>query len=144
LKEAADINTVSLAQYIVCQWLDQMDCEQHIAQLLSVYRERREKMVSSIRDYFPVGTKCGMPSGGFFAWVSLRDGLDTEDLCRQAIQKEKIAFLPGRLFAVGSNGRASSCMRLSYSNSTPAIIEDGIRRLGGLIKMSISDLGGAA
>ena len=45
---------------------------------------------------------------------------------------EKVAFVPGKAFFVGEGGE--NTMRLNYSNSSPELINEGIRRLARLIR----------
>jgi len=130
LKEAADINTASLSQRIVCECLERMDLGAHISGLVEEYRRRRDCMLDAIRRHFPPGTTCITPSCGFFVWASLNVDIDTQALCMRAIEEERIAFVPGASFAVGEHAVARSCLRLNFSNCSPAKIEDGIKRLG--------------
>jgi 2-aminoadipate transaminase len=133
LKEAADINAASLSQRIICECLDLMDLDVHISSLIGEYRQRRDAMVNAIRQYFPSGTTCTVPRSGFFAWAALDINIDTVDLCKRALEEERIAFIPGSSFAVGDNKKAKRCLRLNFSNCRTDKIEDGIRRLGAVI-----------
>jgi len=51
---------------------------------------------------------------------------------REAL-KEKVAFVPGASFY--ADGSGANTMRLNFSYAKPAIIEEGIRRLGKVIKL---------
>ena len=67
-----------------------------------------------------------------FVWVTVPPHLDGADLLAQSLKSQKVAFVPGRaFFADGSNGNT---LRLSFSQADEATIEDGIRRLGDLLK----------
>ncbi|HET7295069.1 MAG TPA: PLP-dependent aminotransferase family protein, partial [Vicinamibacteria bacterium] len=46
--------------------------------------------------------------------------------------EEKVAFVPGRSFFPDGDG--ASTFRLNYSYCTPARIEEGIRRLGRVLR----------
>jgi DNA-binding transcriptional MocR family regulator len=81
-------------------------------------------------------------SGDVLSFALGLPATDADDLCAQAVEKERIAFLPGSLFAAGPSRAASSCLRLSYSNSTPAMIDEGVSRLGLLIKTLANRSGG--
>ena len=61
-----------------------------------------------------------------FLWVTLPTGVDTRKLLDQALRND-VAFVPGDpFFAEGDEG---SHMRLNFSNATPEMIHEGIRRL---------------
>jgi 2-aminoadipate transaminase len=66
-----------------------------------------------------------------FLWVNLPDGCTSMDLFHKAINK-KVAFVPGTPFFV--DGAGENTLRLNYSNSDAAKIEEGIKRLGQCIK----------
>ena len=59
-------------------------------------------------------------------WVTLPEGQSALDLFRKAMEK-KVAFVPGDPFYAGKTN--VNTFRLNYTNSTPEIIREGIRRL---------------
>ena len=66
------------------------------------------------------------PQGGLFLWVTLPAGVDCMRLFDESI-KHNVAFVPGQpFFAEGDSG---SHMRLNFSNATPEMLREGIRRL---------------
>jgi len=69
-----------------------------------------------------------------FAWATLPQGIDTETLFLDAI-KEKVAYVHGKAFHVDGGGGRS--MRLNFSYSTNEQIEEGIKRLGKVIKKKL-------
>ena len=89
-------------------------------------------MLSALDRHFPSTARFSRPEAGFFVWVELPAGIDTQALLDRAIASEKIAFVPGQVFAVG-DADASRCLRLSFSGSDPAQIEDGVTRLARLL-----------
>jgi 2-aminoadipate transaminase len=70
------------------------------------------------------------PEGGLFLWATLPEGLDSAELLADAL-REKVAFVPGTSFHPNGGGR--NTLRLNFSYSRPEVIEEGIRRLGGVI-----------
>jgi hypothetical protein len=71
------------------------------------------------------------PEGGLFVWLTLPEGIDGAALLERAVREAGVAFVPGRAFH--SDGSGANTIRLSYSLPTPAAIEEGIRRLAGLL-----------
>ena len=59
------------------------------------------------------------------------EGLDGQAILKDAIGR-KVAFVPGGAFYV--DGRGTHGMRLSSSVVEPERIEEGIKRLGGVVK----------
>jgi DNA-binding transcriptional MocR family regulator len=71
-----------------------------------------------------------VPTGGFFVWLRLPDGMDSKELLPSALQA-RVAYVPGRAFyADGSGGRE---MRLSFCFPTSDRIREGVRRLARVI-----------
>ena len=60
-------------------------------------------------------------------WVTFAAAIDTGDMLSRA-QREGVAYLPGRYFAVAKEHRSS--VRLSFAGLTPDRIEKGIAVLG--------------
>ena len=66
-----------------------------------------------------------------FLWVTLPERLSALDLFEHAVE-ENVAFVPGTPFFVDGGG--VNCMRLNFSNADEDKIEEGIRRLGQIMK----------
>ncbi|MGH2544367.1 MAG: aminotransferase class I/II-fold pyridoxal phosphate-dependent enzyme, partial [Ardenticatenaceae bacterium] len=90
-------------------------------------------MLHTLRQHFPAGTRWTQPTGGMFIWVELSGGEETTILLKRAVEEERVAFIPGRAFAVNDHSRASHCLRLNFSNASVAQIEDGIERLARVV-----------
>jgi 2-aminoadipate transaminase len=77
--------------------------------------------------YFPKEIKHTNPYGGLFAWVKLKDGLNSKEILEEAL-KEKVAYVPGSSFF--PNGGRDNHFRLNYSCMPEEKIVEGIKRLG--------------
>jgi len=130
-KQAADLHTSYFVQRIVYQYLADNDVEKHIRKIQGLYREQRDAMVSAIERHFPEGIEYTKPEGGMFLWVTLPEGISSLDLFDRAI-KDNVAFVPGQAFFVDGSGQ--NTLRLNYSSSDEARIEEGIRRLAGAME----------
>ena len=102
------------------------------------YRERRDSMLKALQSYMPSGVEWTRPEGGMFVWVTLPESIDAADLLALSLKSTKVAFVPGHAFFADGSGR--NHLRLSFSCSTPAIIDEGIRRLGKLVECELSKL----
>ena len=58
------------------------------------------------------------------------------ELLPRAVEQEKIAFVPGFAFGIQGGGRSS--LRLNFSNATPEMIAEGIKRLGRIMHEAVS------
>jgi 2-aminoadipate transaminase len=105
---------------------DQVKCA------IDLYRRKRDRMEEAMRRHFPADTQWVHPLGGFFVWVELPEGVDTEALLPLAIEREKTAFVAGPPFFADRRGK--NFMRLSFSFVPEKSIEEAIERLGRAIR----------
>ncbi len=107
-----------------------------MAKIKAAYSARRDAMLSALARYMPEGTTWTKPEGGMFIWITLPDGADGADLLAKAIVQEKVAFVPGRAFF--ADGSGANHIRLSFSCANEAMIDEGIKRIGRLLKSEIA------
>ncbi|MEO1160615.1 MAG: aminotransferase class I/II-fold pyridoxal phosphate-dependent enzyme, partial [Pseudomonadota bacterium] len=106
-----------------------------VAKANTVYRQRRDAMLAALSKHMPDGVSWTQPEGGMFVWVTLPEGIDAADLLSRSLETEKVAFVPGRpFFADGSN---ENTLRLSYSCMSDDQIEEGMVRLGRLVRAAM-------
>jgi 2-aminoadipate transaminase len=135
-KQAADLHTSTFTQRIVCElvrqpgWLDR-----HIAELCTVYGQRRDLMVRELEHHLPSGCRWTRPEGGLFLWVTLPEALDATELLQRAA-RERVAFVPGEPFWVGEPHR--NTLRLNFRNANENQITTGIARLGVVVKNAMA------
>ncbi|MBZ0309357.1 MAG: PLP-dependent aminotransferase family protein [Anaerolineae bacterium] len=130
-KQSADLHTSTLTQFIAHEVSKDGFLETHIQKLREVYTERRDVMVAAMETYFPEEVHFTRPDGGLFLMAEFPEYVDAAELLKLAVEN-KVAFIPGEDFFVGGIGR-NTC-RLNFSNQKPERIEEGIRRMGELLK----------
>ena len=133
-KQAADLCTSSLTQFFVREYFAEGRWQQYIESLVEIYRGRRDTMVAALSEHFPAEATWTNPEGGLFIWATLPDFIDTGDLLAKAL-REDVAFVPGQAAYVDGRGRGS--MRLNFSGSDDAEIEEGVRRIGKVIAQQV-------
>lgn len=134
MKQAADLHS-STANQIVTHKVASTIFEAHVATLRATYMARRDHLLTALAREMPQGVSWTRPEGGMFVWVTLPAGLDGADLLAQSLKTERVAFVPGRAFyADGSNGNT---LRLSFSCANEAQIDEGMKRLGRLIRANL-------
>jgi len=134
VKQGADLQTNSLAQREIHEFVANYDFKGHVENIKNVYRGRRDLMLEAIDKYFPEGVTHTHPEGGLFLWVSLPENIDTKELSYKALEKN-VAYVPGASFYPAGDKKNS--FRLNYSNMTEEKIVEGIKRLGQVIKEAI-------
>jgi len=126
-KESADLHTDQLSQAVLLDFAESGRLEAHRARVLKAGAERLEATLDSCGRYLPPGTRWTRPQGGMNVWVKLPEPLDASELLARA-QKEGVAYLPGRYFAVSRLDPGS--LRLSFAGLTPEEIREGLAILG--------------
>ncbi|MEO7330771.1 MAG: PLP-dependent aminotransferase family protein, partial [Minicystis sp.] len=129
-KQAADLHSATLAQRAIATLLETFDYDAHLATLRRVYGERCVAMLDALAHHLPSGTRWTRPDGGLFIWAELPEGISADEIFADAL-REKVAFVPGSAFFAASPRR--EFMRLNYSNRPPALIDEGIARLGRVV-----------
>lgn len=133
VKQYMDLHSPTLNQFIVAEAIRIGLVKDHAHKLAPFYREKRDAMLKAIKEYFPDNVWYTEPVGGFFVFVYvLKKGFDTSRLLKKAIEKYKVAYVPGKSFHTDGSGENS--MRLSFSYPPPDVIVEGIRRIAELIK----------
>jgi 2-aminoadipate transaminase len=125
-KQAADLHTSSLDQRIVHRYLSDFDSDAHVERIRQSYGERFSVMDATLRERMPTGFTWTHPEGGMFLWVTCPEGVNTNELMREAFAR-KVLFVPGQDFFSDTPGQRF--MRLNFSNATPEKIREGIGRL---------------
>ena len=130
-KQAADLHTGTFSQFLACELLRDRVLERQIPRLREVCRERRDAMWAALSRHFPGDARWTKPEGGMFLMVTLAEEVNTTILLPQALE-QGVAYAPGADFHL--DGRGGNTMRLNFSNCPPNQIEEGISRLGKLLK----------
>lgn len=91
-------------------------------------------MLTALHDQFPPGSHWTRPDGGFYVWLTLPEGLDSQAMLPRAVT-DRVAYVPGTAFF--ADGFGTRAMRLSYCFPTPERIRDGVRRLAGVVEAEL-------
>lgn len=129
-KQATDLHTNIFAQYILYQYLTTNEYEAHVEKIIELYKTQADTMLAAMEKYFPPYIKYTKPEGGMFVWVTLPEGVNALDKFSEAMEK-KVAFVPGNPFY--TDKESVNTLRLNYTNATPEIIEEGIKRLAEIL-----------
>ena len=130
-KEASDLHTNVFSQYLIWDYLKNNDLDLHIAKIKDLYQKQAQAMMDAMDKYFPPAVTYTKPHGGMFLWVTLPEGISAMSLFPKSLEK-KVAFVPGDPFYIGIEN--ANTMRLNYTNVDCETIEEGIHRLGDLLK----------
>ncbi|KAF1042490.1 MAG: 2-aminoadipate transaminase [Herbaspirillum frisingense] len=130
-KQATDLHTAQLTQMVVYEAIKDGFLDQHVPTIRKLYGDQCQAMLDALQQYFPAGCSWSKPEGGMFIWVTLPRHIDAGALLNEAVEQEKVAFVPGAPFF--ANVAEHNTMRLSFVTVPPEQIRAGVERLGKLI-----------
>jgi 2-aminoadipate transaminase len=133
-KQNSDQCSGALGQRMLEEYGRRGHLDRQLVASRALYARRAELMGKALQAHMPEGATWTSPRGGFFTWLTAPDGVDTVALS-PAASARKVAYVPGRPFYPGDGG--ASQMRLAYSRVADELIDEGARRLGGLVRIAL-------
>jgi 2-aminoadipate transaminase len=109
--------------------------EAHAPAAHALYAGHWAALGGALERHMPAEARWSRPSGGFFTWLTLPDGLDAMAL-RPAADEAGVAYVPGHPFYPGERGGAAE-MRLSFSHLTEDELAEAGERLAGVIRRAL-------
>lgn len=127
VKQHADLNSNTPAQWALAEFIQQGWLDEHIATLRQEYPRRCQAMLAALHAHIPQRLRWNEPTGGFYLWCHLEEGLQSKDLLAEAAQR-RVAFVVGEAFHADGGGQ--DALRLNFTYQSEQGIQEGIRRLG--------------
>ena len=134
-KQVADQCAGSLGQRLVEEYIRGGHMDLWLPDARRFYERRSQAMMDVLELTMPEGTKWTRPTGGFFTWLTVPEGIDTTALSARAVSTG-ISYVPGQFFY--PNGERKHEIRLSFSCVDESDIDQGIGRLATLFTQAQS------
>jgi 2-aminoadipate transaminase len=135
LGEDTYLSPVLPTQAAVAEYLSRGLLGPNVERLKDLYTPRWKAMAGAVRRELS-GAQAFIPSGGFFVSVMLPEDANTEDLVGRA-GDIGLVLTPGAAFFAdpdeGGEADGDRFVRLPFCAVTPGQIEEGVRRLAGLL-----------
>ncbi len=131
LQETIDLSKSTIGQSLITKFLDNFDFNQHLSNINTYYKLKRNLIIQCLRSYLPE-IYFTEPQAGFFVWCEFPEQISTRLLLNNALKKYGISFFPGDVFS--KNVKYKNCLRLSFSNVSEEQIIKGIKLLKELLK----------
>ena len=135
-KQAADLCSSSLDQWTLALYFEENDYDAHLETVRRFYAGRKRALRDAIAESWPDTIDVSDPDGGLFCWARLPEGFDAGGILAQALERERVAFIPGAAFFPEETPLARRFLRLTFAKETPERMRDGVRRLGALLRRS--------
>ena len=136
-KQSADLCSSTLDQRIVHEAIVRGVLDRQLPSLRAAYAARRDAMEAALRRHAGDVATWATPRGGFFLWVTLPTGVDARALLPAAVEA-RVLYVAGAPFFV--DGTGANTLRLAFSAAPPARIDEGIARLGGVIRRAAASV----
>jgi 2-aminoadipate transaminase len=132
-KQATDLCTSAFTQRIAAEFLRRGLLEKRIQANVELYRDKLQCMLAALDEHMPdiQGLSWVVPQGGMFLWITLPEEMDTDEMFKEAIERD-VAYVVGSAFHPAGGGY--NTMRVNFSYSSTEQIREGVRRLAGLIR----------
>jgi 2-aminoadipate transaminase len=133
-----DFGSANFNQRLVALALRTGVYDRHLPKMQAGYRRRKEQMGGALKKHFPPSAKWQETSGGLYYWPELPASCDTSraGAVFRAALDAGVLYVPGDLCFAPSplRPKPTNCMRLSFGGTPSAQIEEGIRRLGAVLR----------
>jgi DNA-binding transcriptional MocR family regulator len=135
LGEDTYLSPVLPTQAAVAEYLRRGLLQPNVERLKELYTPRWKAMADAVRNELP-DAQAFIPSGGFFVSVMLPEGANTDGLVGRA-RDVGLVLTPGAAFFADPDDDEAvpgdRFVRLPFCAVTPEQIEEGVRRLAGLL-----------
>ncbi len=130
-KQSMDLCSPTYTQFMAAEYLKRGLLPKQVENIRKTYGRKLEVMLKALEKYMPKGVEWSKPEGGLFLWVKLPKKMSASELFPKAVEN-KVAYVVGSAFHC--NGKGQNAMRLNFSYPSEQQIDDGIQRLGKMIR----------
>ena len=109
--------------------------QDNVAQLRRVYGQRHDDVADILRAELGEAVAFTPPGGGYFYWLTLRNGINTDALL-PAAREAGVSYRPGTAFS--ASGGFTNALRVSISLYETDQLAEGIRRLAAAVRAQTS------
>lgn len=134
MKQASDLHSSTINQIAITD-VAEKGFEAQIVKIRKAYKARRDHMLKALETHMPEGVRWNRPEGGMFIWIALPEHINGADLLATSLKTQKVAFVPGQAFFADKSG--TNTIRLSFSLPDAPTIDEGIKRLGILLRETL-------
>lgn len=131
-KQITDIQTNTLSQYLIHEFISRGYLKPHLENMRSIYKRKRDLMVSELGKCPIEGMKIFIPDGGYFIWLGLPNNIRMNELTK-SLGDSGVLVMPGDVF-YPRYSIEDNYIRLNFSYPKEKDIKEGISKLLECIK----------
>jgi 2-aminoadipate transaminase len=129
----ADAGTSPLCQMLAYEFYKSPgSLDRHLARVREVLLPKRAAVLKALQDGFADIATWSRPEGGYYVWVTMREGIDTDALATEALAAG-VDYYRGSVFYSSKNPPKRD-MRISFSYETAERIAEGMGTIARLAK----------
>ncbi len=149
-KRSSDLTTNSMAQVVLCKYLQEGLYKDHLEHVRTAYNQRLQALVEALEKHIspitfnsegrhrgPQRLTWTVPKGGLFVWAKLPARLSAREFLNYA-EREGVTFSPGELFFVGAD--QPEYLRLCFIQTDEDTIREGVKRLSKALSAFFADV----
>ena len=122
-----DMGNSPLVQRALARYLDSGALETHVDRMRSLYSQKCDTLVRSLKEHCGPYLRFNVPTGGFFLWLEVI-GASAGDIAQAAAQEGLIFALGANFFRDGVSSDDSH-LRLAFSHATMEELEEAGERM---------------
>ena len=129
-KQSLDLCPPIFDQYVAAEFLSSGRLDENLKKSVSLYKGKRDLLLSLLEEHMPEGVRWTRPEGGLFLFLTLPEGFDAVAFYDKALSAG-VAYVAGEFFHPDRSGK--NTMRLNFSFMSPEKIIAGIKLLAELL-----------
>ena len=133
--ETSQLNPSVYSQQLISAYLDDPAWRDKLVEYRAIYREKFNALVETLAEVMPAGTIWNRPTGGFYLWVKVPAGIDTEALVYDCIERG-VVYVPGTAFYTDGSGHSE--LRMSFCLPSLDEIRKGAAILGEVFSAAVA------
>lgn len=125
--------------HVVAAFVELGLLDKQVETLRASYRQRRDVLLNGLASHLPERCEWVCPGGGFFVWLRLPPGVDSDALlpiaeaCPESVEGSAgVSYMPGARFY--ADGGGERYCRLAFTLVSLEELDEGARRLGSALR----------
>ncbi|MDZ4182455.1 MAG: PLP-dependent aminotransferase family protein [Candidatus Cloacimonadaceae bacterium] len=131
-QQKVNVTPDCVSQRVVARFLEAGFMPGHIKTICHHYHPYLVMMLDMLEESMPETVKWTKPDGGIFVWLELPKHINADELFIKA-RDHKVSYIPGSKF-YPTGQECFNTLRLNFTYSSLDQIEEGVMRLGKLLK----------
>ena len=133
-KQSLDLCPPVFDQYVAAEFLESGKLDENLLKTITLYKGKRDLLLSLLEEYMPEGVSWTHPEGGLFLFLTMPEGFDAVAFYDKSLSAG-VAYVAGEFFHPDRSGK--NTMRMNFSFMTPEKITEGVKLLAELLKDEI-------